>query len=86
MAWPELLKAKKNMDNMQAEIEKLVKNHNSFKKEEIAKQDDTLIAEIDNALERIQEEAAEMQKNIINHRKYVRSKSRFLKRHYTRNK
>ncbi|MBI4170241.1 MAG: hypothetical protein HY514_00975 [Candidatus Aenigmarchaeota archaeon] len=84
MAWPELLKAKRNLENMQIEINRLIRDHNSFRKKEIAKRDDILLAEIDNAIALLEEETEEMKNNIINHRKYVSSKSRFLKRHYSR--
>lgn len=80
--WPELHKARTNVREIEKELDRLVQNHNSFRKKEIARQHDTLVAETDAALERIEEEIGDMRANITNHKKQVSSKARFLKRHY----
>lgn len=84
MSWPELLKAKENIKNIERQLNALLKNHNSFTKKELARQKDTLIAELDASIEIIYEEISELRRNMDNHRKYLDSKSRFVRRHYKR--
>ncbi len=84
MSWPELLKAKENLQELSREIDKLLKNHNSLTKKELARQRDTLLAEFDASLDVIKEQIDEFILNMENHRKYIISKSRFMNRHYKR--
>lgn len=80
--WPELKKAKNNATEIEKEIAHLLKKQNGFWKKEIARHDDMLLDEVDVALDKIDEEVRELKKNLLSHRKYVTTKSRFLKRHY----
>lgn len=80
--WPELRKAKDTARKIEAEFDSLLKNHSSFGRKEIARQTDTLIAETETVFEKIEEEMLIMRQNMENHRKYLDSKARFLKRHY----
>ncbi len=84
MSWPELLKARKNAGEIQDEVERLLREHRALSKKEISKQRDTMMAEIDAAISRIDEAAGELKENMRSHRKYVEAKQRFLKRHYKR--
>jgi hypothetical protein len=84
--WPELQKARENAKLIERSIEELQRNQNSLKKAEISKHSDLLISDIENATERIENQAKEMMKNLSDHKKYVSSKSRFLKRYYAINK
>jgi predicted translin family RNA/ssDNA-binding protein len=82
--WPELKKAMQNARSIENEINTLLKNHNSFGKREISRQNDTLLAETEAAMERIEKEIESLKRNMASHEKYIGSKSRFLKRHYRR--
>ena len=82
--WPELLKAKTNLKNIEAQIDLLLRNHNSLTKKELAKQQDILLADVDASLQIIREELSEFAFNLRNHRNYIESKSRFVRRHYKR--
>jgi len=84
MPWPALLKAKKNLQTLSQEVDKLLKNHNSLTKKELAKQQDILLAEFDLSFDTINDQISEFLANIKNHRKYISSKSRFVNRHYKR--
>ncbi|GEM_PF-2109180 len=86
MAWPELLKAKKNIRNIEQEIDRTLKSHNAFTKREIARHHSTLLDDFEVSIEAINKELEEFDAHIRNHRKYITSKSRFMKRHYTRQK
>jgi hypothetical protein len=84
MFWPELLKAKKNLHEIEDELDRLLRNHNSLTKKEIAKQHDTLLAEFDSSFLMINGKLDEFMDNIENHKKYIKAKSRFINRHYKR--
>jgi ElaB/YqjD/DUF883 family membrane-anchored ribosome-binding protein len=80
--WPSLHEAKENIKTILDEIEKLLKNHNSLTKKELAKQKELLLEEFDETMKIIDEQINELKKNLKNHRKYLEAKSVFLKRHY----
>jgi predicted translin family RNA/ssDNA-binding protein len=82
--WPELKKAMQNARSIENEINTLLKNHNSFGKKEISRQNDTLLAETETAMERIEKEIESLKRNMASHGRYIEAKSRFLKRHYRR--
>jgi len=84
MAWPELLKAKKNILEISRELDNLLKNHNSLTKKELAKQNDTILSVTDDLLNAIDGQIDEFITHIKNHRKYIESRSRFVRRHYSR--
>ena len=84
MSWPELLKARKNLQTASYEVDKLLKNHSSFTKKEIARQEDVILAEFDKSFDIISEQMNEFLLNIKNHRKYIMAKSSFINRHYKR--
>lgn len=81
--WPELLKAKKNVKEIEQEIDLLLKMHNSFTKIEIARNGDTLVADFEESLDAIKEELNDFAMHMKNHRNYLYSKSNFMKRHYS---
>lgn len=82
MSWPGLLKAKENAKNIEMQLSALIKTHNSFTKKELARQSDLLLTELDASVASINEEISELRRNIDDHRKYLDSKSRFMRRHY----
>jgi predicted nucleic acid-binding Zn-ribbon protein len=82
--WPELLKAKENINEIEKQIDQLLKNHNSLTKKEIAEHNDTMIAEFEASLEAINDQLNEFAMHMKNHHKYLHSKSSFIKRHYSR--
>lgn len=84
MPWPELLKARKNAGEIEAEIERLLREHRALSKKEVSRQKDTILAEVDAAMGRIDEGLAELRRNLRSHRTYVEAKQRFLRRHYKR--
>ena len=84
MAWPELLKARDNLKNIERQIDLLMKNHNSLTKRELARQNEFLLANFDESLKMIKAELKEFDLNMRNHRNHIESKSRFMKRHYRR--
>jgi len=86
MAWPELLKAKDNIKNIEEEINRTLKSHNAFTKREIARQHPVLLDDFERSVEAINKELDEFDVHIKNHRKYIESKSKFMKRHYAREK
>lgn len=86
MPWPELYEAKKKALEISAEIEKLLKEHNSLMKNEITKHSEKLLSETDDTIILIKEKLKELQKNLGNHKNQLKAKSSFLKRHNSRNK
>ncbi len=82
--WPEILKAKKNIKEIEQQIDVLLKNHNSFTKREISMHNDMMIAEFEESLGAIKEQLNEFALHMQNHRKDLYSKSRFIRRHYRR--
>ena len=84
--WPELLKAKDAAESISNDIDALLKNHRALTKREIATQKDTLIAHTDDTIARIDEKIADLKGALNAHRKYVESKSLFVRRHYSREK
>lgn len=81
--WPELYRARDNAKKIEKEIESLIKKQSSLKKEEISRHIEALIEDVDNTSAEIEEIILEIKKNMENHRKYLISKNRFLKRHYS---
>lgn len=79
--WHDLFRAKENARNISDEISRLLKEHNSLVKKEIAAQSEKLAEEVSEALAIIEEEYRDLIKNIASHRKTLASKSRFLRRH-----
>jgi len=84
MTWPELYKAKKNAQEISQEIDRLLKEHNSLFKKEIAKHGEKLADETTCTLESVEEQFKDMMKNLKNHKKQMETKSRFLQRHNSR--
>lgn len=82
--WPALHEARDNAENIRNEIEKLLKNHSNLTKGEIAKQKLMLIDDFSESLRVINEEIKFLKLNLKKHRKYIESKSEFMKRHYKR--
>lgn len=86
MPWPELYEAKKKANEISVEIEKLLKEHNSLVKKEIAKHSEKLLSETDETIILIKEKLKELQKNLDNHKNQLKARSSFLRRHNSRNK
>lgn len=84
MPWPELYDAKKKSAETSNIIEKLLKEHNSLSKKEIAQHKDKLLADIDESIAAIDGLHKEMLAEMKNHRKQLEAKSEFLKRHNSR--
>ena len=84
MTWPELYEAKKKANEISNEIEKLLKEHNSLFKNEIAKHGEKLLNETEDITELIKEKTREMEKSLKNHKNQLKAKSIFLKRHNSR--
>lgn len=82
--WPALHEARDNTENILKEIEKLLKNHSSLTKQEIAKQKLLLIGDFDESMKIINEQISELKRNLKKHKKYINAKSEFMKRHYAR--
>lgn len=80
--WPALHEARENTKKILNEIEKLLKNHNSLTKKEIAKQKEMLIDEFNESIKIINEQINELKRNLKKHRKYLEAKSDFMRRHY----
>ncbi len=79
--WPELIKAKKNLAEITREIDELLKKQNSLTKKEIAYHKQNLLDEFDESFLLIEEKLSEFHKNLDSHRKQLRSRADFLKRH-----
>lgn len=84
MVWPELRKAKDNVDNIYMEINRLIKNSNALTRKELANNADTIISQLDQTIEAVENESTELLHNLNNHRKYLAAKRRFVRRHYKR--
>lgn len=82
--WPELIKTKKNAENISLETEKLIRNHNTLYKKEIARHKDRLLADTDESIAAIEKEMEELRKNLESHRKQLETKAVFLLRHNKR--
>jgi peptidoglycan hydrolase CwlO-like protein len=82
--WPALQEARDNAKEIEKEIEKLLKNHNSLSKKEIAKQKELLLEEFAESLATINEQIKELKTNLEKHKKYLEAKSVFMQRHYKR--
>jgi len=82
MAWPALLKARDNTKEIEKEISRMIKNHNSLTKKEMAKNSDTIAAAAEGSMAIIKEQMAELKSNLDDHRSYLESKKRFVRRHY----
>jgi len=82
--WPELGKTKRNAENISMEIEKLLKDHNTLSREEILAHSEKLLAQTEESLQVIESQIADLRRNMENHKKQLRSKARFIKRHYKR--
>lgn len=82
MPWPELKKAKQNAQEIEREITRLLKEHNSLGKKEIARHNDTLVEMTEQSLDEIMQRIKELEANIRSHKKYLRAQGKFLRRHY----
>lgn len=82
--WPELLKTKKNIQNISLEVDRLLKNHNALYKKELADHKEQLVTDTREAVEIINEEIRQLKRNMENHRKQLEAKANFLKRHNKR--
>jgi hypothetical protein len=82
--WPELLKAKQNVQEIEDLIDELLKSHSSLTRREIARHGDTLAADFEETLEAIRDRLDEFALHMKNHRRYLHSKARFVRRHYSR--
>lgn len=80
--WPALLEAKERSMKIRQRIDALLKNHNGLSKAEIAKHNSLLIEETDAAIEEIEAEMKAVSDLLYDHKKYLSSKKKFLKRHY----
>jgi len=79
--WPQLYKAKKNLIEITKEIDELLKKQNSLTKKEIAYHKQNLLDEFDESAAIMEEKLEEFRKNIDAHRRQLRARSDFLKRH-----
>lgn len=79
--WPELVKAKRNVQEITKKLDELLKSQNSLTKKEIAYHKQNLISEFDEAVAVIEGQLAEFRDNMDAHRNQLRSRSDFLKRH-----
>lgn len=79
--WPELLKAKRNLQEIISELDNLLKKQNSLTKKEIAYNKQNLLDEFSESSAVIEEKLREFRKNLDDHRKQLRSRADFLKRH-----
>ncbi len=86
LMWAELQSARDRANDISKKIERLLKEQSSLSKSEIAKYSDRLLIDVDASLEEIEKEYKEMVKYIENHRKALRAKSTFLRRHNSRDK
>lgn len=82
--WPGLYKTRENARNISMEIEKLLRNHNSLRKKEIANYKEQLLAETEEAIATISGQIRELSRNMESHRKQLEAKAVFLKRHNKR--
>ena len=84
--WAELQSARDRANDISKKIERLLKEQSSLSKNEIAKYSDKLMLNVEESLTEIESEYIEVLRDIENHRKILASKSRFLRRHNSRNK
>ena len=84
--WAELQSARDRANEISKKIERLLKEQSSLSKSEIAKYPDKLILDIEESLAEIEIEYRELIKNVEKHRKVLNAKSRFLRRHNSRDK
>ena len=84
--WAELQSARDRANEISKKIERLLKEQSSLNKSEISKYSDRLLIDVDASLEEIENEYKEMIRHIEKHRKALRAKSTFLRRHNSRNK
>ncbi len=84
MAWAELHEARKKSMEITNAIERLLKEHSSLYKKEIAAHAEKLLRETDETMESIEEEYRQLAEGMKAHRKTLDAKSRFLKRHNSR--
>ena len=82
--WPELAKTRKNIQSISAELEKLLREHNSLNKKEIANHIEQILADTESAMETVEEEIKQLKRNMGNHRKQLEAKYAFLRRHNKR--
>lgn len=82
--WPALLKAKEHARAISHELDRMLRDGNSLSKRDIARHNETILAEIDRSAAIIQEEIDELKASLKAHRKYFQSKHAFMKRHYKR--
>jgi hypothetical protein len=80
--WGLLLDAKKQVKVMEKELDNLLKFHSSFSFMELKNNSDSLIGRTEQALEEIVECCKVLKKDLMDHKNLLRSKSRFLRRHY----
>ncbi len=80
--WPALLEAREKSMKIKQKIDSLLQNHNSLNKKEIADHNDLLVEQTNAALAEIEKEMGNISKLLNDHKKYLSSKKRFLKRHY----
>ncbi len=81
MSWPALLEAKNNLRNISNELDRLLKESSSMSKKDIAKYRETILSKIDESISLIENETDQLGANLKKHRKYMESKSVFLRRH-----
>lgn len=79
--WPQLSKAKQNMQEIIKEIDEILKKQNSLTKKELAYHKEILLSDFDEASAVIEEKLKEFESNLESHRKQLKAKSDFLKRH-----
>ena len=80
--WPALLEARESVNKIKQRLDMLLKNQNSYGKKEIADHSDLLIEQTNAAMEEIEAEMDNISRLLNDHKKYLLSKKRFLKRHY----
>ncbi len=82
--WAELRDARNHADEISKKLQRLLKEQSSLMKNEIAKHSDKLIADIDDSLVEIEKEYKSIIENIEKHKKVLKAKSKFLRRHNNR--
>lgn len=82
--WAELQSARDRANDISKKIERLLKEQSSLNKSEIARYSDRLLVDIESSLQEIDNEYKELVKDIEKHRKALRAKSTFLRRHNSR--
>jgi hypothetical protein len=82
MKYPELLKAKKDLEEINKEIDMLLRSHNSLTKKELSQQGDTICSITDDCMNSVEENIEKLRANLKNHRKRIESRYKFVRRHY----